>query len=113
MVMICYLLAQPKAERPPLVGYPQLLIEYIYSYPPIWRKICPAVVKGAHFIKGIVNMGYIMSTYSYICLSIGLVQSKPRSANTFLNSHNTRIHAELSEPWWFWKNMYGAYCTLD
>jgi hypothetical protein len=30
-------LAQPQAGVLPLVGYPQLLIQYICSYPPYWR----------------------------------------------------------------------------
>jgi hypothetical protein len=30
-------LLAPQAGGPPLVGCPQLLIEYIHSYPPYWR----------------------------------------------------------------------------
>jgi len=37
MVRSCQHLAQPHAGKPPIVGCPQLLIQYICSYPPYWR----------------------------------------------------------------------------
>jgi hypothetical protein len=36
-VRTCQHLAQPQAGKPPLVGCPQMFIQYIHSYPPYWR----------------------------------------------------------------------------
>jgi hypothetical protein len=89
MVRSCYFLAQPQAERPPLFGCPQLLIQYIRRSTQYWRLFlypqpedAPCCGDKSQLLKGLGPIGYIISTSLYICLFLGIVQSVLKSAYT-------------------------------
>jgi hypothetical protein len=103
MVRSCYVFAQPQAERPPLVGCSQLLIQYIHSYPQYWRLFLHPQPEDASccgdrspLIKGLGTVGYIISTSLYISLSLGLVQSILKSAYTCFRKRKPNMRFTLN-----------------
>jgi hypothetical protein len=62
----------PQAKRPPLVGRPRLLVQYIRSYPPYVEAV-PLVLKLGHprrGDRGTLNMGTLLTLNSiYVVLT--------------------------------------------